>query len=99
MIPTNQLNPASLLTLQKYYPLPNLNVGPTVSPNYQWAGGNDTATDQTGIRVDHKFGDNDTLFGRYNRSNATLERPEGLPTYKQSLVNYAQTLGSDTPTI
>ncbi len=93
MIPSNQLNPASLLTLQKYYPLPNLNVGPTVSPNYQWAAGNNTATDQTGIRVDHKFGDNDTLFGRYNRSNATLERPEGLPTYTQSLVNYAQTLG------
>ena len=75
MIPANLLNPASLLTLQKYYPLPNLNVGPTVNPNYQWAGGNDTATDQTGIRVDHKFGDNDTLFGRYNRSNATLLRP------------------------
>ncbi len=90
MIPANLLNPASLLTLQKYYPLPNLNVGPTVNPNYQWAGGNDTATDQTGIRVDHKFGDNDTLFGRYNRSNATLLRPEGLPTYDQSLVNYAQ---------
>ena len=93
MIPTNLLNSASLLTLQKYYPLPNLNVGPTASPNYQWAGGNDTATDQTGIRVDHKFGDNDTLFGRYNRSNATLLRPEGLPTYQQSLVNYAQTVG------
>ncbi len=93
MIPTNLLNSASLLTLQKYYPLPNLNVGPTVNPNYQWAGGNDTATDQTGIRVDHSFGANDTLFGRYNRSNATLLRPESLPTYQQSLVNYAQTLG------
>ncbi|MBV8863799.1 MAG: TonB-dependent receptor, partial [Acidobacteriaceae bacterium] len=93
MIPTTLLNSASLLTLQKYYPLPNLNVGPTVNPNYQWAGGNDTSTDQTGIRVDHSFGANDTLFGRYNRSNATLLRPEGLPTYQQSLINYAQTVG------
>ena len=31
------------------------------------------------------------LFGRYNRSNANLLRPEGLPTYQQSLLNYGQT--------
>lgn len=92
IIPSSRINPATILTLQKYYPLPNLNVGPGVLPNYQWAGGNDTSTDQTGIRVDHKFGDNDTVFGRYNRSNATLLRPEGLPTYDQSLVNYGQTV-------
>jgi hypothetical protein len=91
-IPANQLNPTTLLVLQKYYPLPNLNVAPGVLPNYQWAGGNRTSSDQTGIRVDHRFGDNDTIFGRYNRSNATLLRPEGLPTYNQSLVNYAQTV-------
>jgi hypothetical protein len=91
-IPASRLNPTTLLVLQKYYPLPNLNVGPGVLPNYQWAGGNRTSSDQTGIRVDHRFGDNDTIFGRYNRSNATLLRPEGLPTYDQSLVNYAQTV-------
>src|SRR6185437_14805489 len=90
-IPANRLNPTTLLVLQKYYPLPNLNVAPGILPNYQWAGGNRTSSDQTGIRVDHRFGDNDTIFGRYNRSNATLLRPEGLPTYQQSLVNYAQT--------
>jgi hypothetical protein len=92
IIPTSRLSPATLQTLQKYYPLPNLNVGAGVLPNYQWAGGNDTSSDQTGIRVDHRFGDNDSIFGRYNRSNATLLRPEGLPTYTQSLVNYAQTV-------
>ena len=91
IIPTSRLNSVSLQVLQKYYPLPNLNVAPGVN-NYQWAGGNHTSSDQTGIRVDHRFGDNDTIFGRYNRSNATLLRPEGLPTYDQSLVNYAQTV-------
>jgi hypothetical protein len=91
-IPTSQLNQASILTLNKYYPLPNLNVGPTALNNLQWQGGNDTASNQTGIRIDHRFGDNDTLFGRYNYTNATLTSPEGLPTYTQSLVNYAQTV-------
>ncbi|MFZ0590115.1 MAG: TonB-dependent receptor, partial [Bryobacteraceae bacterium] len=91
IIPASRINPVTLLVLQKYYPLPNLNVGPSVLPNYIFAGNNNTQSDQTGIRVDHRFGDNDTLFGRYNRSNATLLRPESLPTYQQSLVNYAQT--------
>jgi len=91
-IPANLLNPASLLMLQKYYPLPNLNVGPGVLPNLLFTGTNNTASDQTGIRIDHSFGDNDTLFGRYNRTNANLLRPESLPSYQQTLLNYGQTL-------
>jgi hypothetical protein len=92
MIPSTRLNPTTQLVLQKYYPLPNLNVGPNVLPNLEFAGGNNTQSDQTGIRIDHRFGDNDTLFGRYNRSDANLLRPEGLPTYQQSLLNYGQTV-------
>lgn len=90
IIPTSRLNPSSQAVLAKYYPLPNLNVAAGVLPNYEWAGTNNTASDQTGIRIDHKFGDNDTLFGRYNRSDANLLRPEGLPTYQQTLENYGQ---------
>jgi Carboxypeptidase regulatory-like domain len=92
MIPATRLNPVTQLVLQKYYPSPNLNVGPGVLPNYEFAGGNHTASDQAGIRIDHRFGDNDSLFGRYNRSDNTLLRPEALPTYQQSLTNYGQTL-------
>ncbi|MGI0134388.1 MAG: hypothetical protein ACREBW_05470, partial [Candidatus Micrarchaeaceae archaeon] len=91
-IPTDQLNAASLLMLKQYYPLPNMNVAATVHPNYQWAGANSTASDQTGIRIDHRFGNNDTLFGRYNRSDQNLTTPNSLPTYTHSLVNYAQQL-------
>jgi hypothetical protein len=91
-IPTASINPSSLLMLQKYYPLPNLPVAEGVLPNYQFAGVNNTQSDQTGIRVDHRFGDSDTLFGRYNRTNANLLRPESLPTYQQTLQNYGQVL-------
>ncbi|HXE12745.1 MAG TPA: carboxypeptidase regulatory-like domain-containing protein [Bryobacteraceae bacterium] len=91
-IPTNRLNPASLVMLQKYYPLPNLGVAQNVFPNLSFAASTNTDSDQTGIRIDHRFGDNDTVFGRYNRSNQTLTRPESLPTYTQSLFNYAQTV-------
>ncbi len=92
VIPMSRLNGTSLLMLQKYYPLPNLNVAEGVFPNLEYTGANNTASDQAGIRIDHRFGDNDTLFGRYNRSNANLLRPEGLPTYQQTLTNYGQTL-------
>src|SRR5947209_5346802 len=37
IIPSNRLSQATQLTLQKYYPLPNLAVGPNVLPNYQFA--------------------------------------------------------------
>ena len=46
MIPSNRLNPVTQLVLQKYYPLPNLNVGQDVLPNYEFAGGNHTSSDQ-----------------------------------------------------
>ncbi len=88
-IPLSRLNSTSLLMLQKYYPLPNL---PGTANNLRFTGTNNTQSDQTGIRIDHKFGDNDTLYGRYNRTNANLLRPEGLPTYQQTLQNYGQTL-------
>ncbi len=91
-IPSTLFNPSSLLVLQKYYPLPNLNLAEGANPNYEFQGNNNTASDQTGIRIDHRFGDNDTIFGRYNRSNQNLIRPESLPTYIQSLNNYAQTV-------
>jgi hypothetical protein len=90
MIPVSRINSTTQLVLQKYYPLPKLNVAPNVLPNYQFAGGNRTESDQAGIRIDQSFNEKNTLYGRYNRSNATLSRPEGLPTYQQSLVNYAQ---------
>jgi hypothetical protein len=91
-IPASRLNPTSLLMLKQYYPLPNLNVAANVLPNYQWAGANTTSSDQTGIRIDHRFGDNDTFFGRYNRSDQSYIYPDSLPTYNKSLVNYAQTV-------
>ncbi len=89
-IPTDRINPATLLYLQKYYPTPNLNVANNVFPNYQFSGANNTASDVFGGRLDHQFTQNDTLFARFNRSKQTLTTPESLPTYSHFLLNYAQ---------
>jgi hypothetical protein len=95
-IPANRLNPSSLLILQKYYPLPNLNVPAGVLPNYVFNGNTTTASDVFGIRMDHQFTENDTVFARFNRSNQHLSRPSGvtggyhLAPYSTTLSNYVQ---------
>ncbi|MEO8735891.1 MAG: TonB-dependent receptor [Edaphobacter sp.] len=92
IIPTDRISPAAPIILQKYYPAPNLNVAPTVLPNFLFSGVNATASDQAGIRIDHRFHNNDTVFGRYNRSNINFTTPEPLPGYIHDLGNYAQTV-------
>ena len=92
IIPASQINPDALLILQKYYPLPNLNVAANVLPNLQFSGANTTASDVTGIRLDHLFRNNDMLFGRYNRANVNHLTPEQLPApgFSHVIFNYAQ---------
>jgi hypothetical protein len=94
IIPANRINPAAALLIKKYYPAPNLNVPASVLPNLQFSGANSTASDQVGIRIDHRFRNNDTLFGRYNRSNINLTTPESLPGYLHTLGNFAQTVSA-----
>jgi hypothetical protein len=92
MIPSGRINSASALLLAKYYPAPNLNVAAAVLPNLQFAGITAIASDVYGVRLDHRFKNNDTIFGRYNHDNATQTTPEGTPGYLHSVVNYAQQL-------
>jgi len=89
-IPTNQLNPAALAILDKYYPSPNLNVGPGVLPNYAFNGNTSTQADQVGVRVDHEFNQNNTVFFRFNRSNNNVTSPEGFPGYSGEKSNYSR---------
>ncbi len=92
IIPAGRINPAASLLLAKYYPAANMNVAPTVLPNLAFTGVTAIASDVYGIRLDHRFRNNDTLFARYNRDNATQTTPESLPGYLHSVINYAQQL-------
>jgi Carboxypeptidase regulatory-like domain/TonB dependent receptor len=92
IIPSARINSAATAVLQKYYTVsPNLNVAASVLPNLLFVGNNATSSDQAGIRLDHRFRNNDILFGRYNRLDANLARPEATPGYLNTLLNYAQT--------
>ena len=89
-IPTDQLNSAALAILDKYYPSPNLNVGPGVLPNYAFDGNTSTQADQVGVRIDHQFNENNTVFFRFNRSNNNVTSPEGFPGYSGEKSNYSR---------
>ncbi len=90
IIPANRLNPSTLGVIQKYYNLtPNLNVAEGVLPNYQFTAQTSTLSDVFGVRMDHKFSNNDTVFLRLNRSNAHALYPEALPGYSYVLSNFA----------
>jgi hypothetical protein len=93
LIPTNRLNPASLAILNQLYPLPNLSVPDTDPNNLVYPGLNTTKSDNFGIRLDHKFTDSDTVFVRFNRSNARTTSPDGLPSLTHYVSNYTQQAG------
>ncbi len=81
--------------LAKYYPAPNLNVAAGVLPNDAFTANTSTKADQVGVRVDHRFSNDDTVFFRYNRSNNNQTSPGGilaqpLPGYFNELSNYAR---------
>ena len=84
IIPSTQFNSAALAILAKYYPAPNLNVAAGVLPNYAFTANTSTQADQVGIRIDHRFSNNDTVFFRYNRSNNNRLSPEAFPGYSDA---------------
>lgn len=92
-IPTSMFDPSSLLYLQKYYPMPNT-ANPNVNQNLFFSSPIQINNDQWGVKIDHLFKNNDTLFGRFNYTDPTKIRPEGLPTYSGSTVNKAVSIAT-----
>lgn len=87
---TTGINPASIAILNKFYPLPNLNVPDGTLPNYSYAGTTTTLSDNFGARFDHSFHNNDSFFIRLSRITAHLTIPRSVPTYSFATRNYAQ---------
>ena len=94
VIPQSQINSAAAAILDKFYPEPNLNVAPAVLPNFAFNGNTSTKADQVGVRIDHQFNTNNTVFFRFNRSNNNVTTPEGFPGYVGSKSNYSRTFAA-----
>jgi hypothetical protein len=75
MLPADRLDPNAIKLLE-LYPLPN---GPGVLDNFTDAPVESNNQDSFDARVDHNFSDQDTMFGSYSYSNASLFYPGPFP--------------------
>lgn len=72
-IPSGLIDPSTAYFLQ-FVPLPNTGTG-----NFVYGAPFNSNTHQGNIRVDHRFSDNDTLFGRYSINNNNAFNPGSFP--------------------
>ncbi|HEX5425031.1 MAG TPA: carboxypeptidase regulatory-like domain-containing protein, partial [Candidatus Acidoferrales bacterium] len=72
VIPTSRMNPVAL-KLMSYVPLPNQpGTGPQQANNYGWAQNEFANSNQWSVRIDHRFTDRNSLFGRVTRNTGEL---------------------------
>jgi hypothetical protein len=74
VIPTSMLNAQALAYLKAFYPLPNFGPGGNVFPNLAVSSPQTISNDQFGVRLDHTFANNDSLYGNfyYTQPNETF---------------------------
>jgi hypothetical protein len=73
IIPSSLLNPSTSYFLQ-FIPLPNTPTG-----TFQYGAPFNSNVDQGNVRVDHRFSDSDSLFGRYSVNNIDNLNPGAFP--------------------
>ena len=79
VIPSNMLTPQALYYVSKLYPPANYGPGGNNFPNSAITSDDAVRGDQFGVRLDHNFGNNDSLFGAFYYNRATEAKPCGLP--------------------
>lgn len=73
VIPSSQIDPTTAYFLQ-FMPLPNTSQG-----TFYYSAPFTSNTDQGMLRIDHHFGDADSLFGRYSINNLNQYNPGAFP--------------------
>ncbi|HEY3936074.1 MAG TPA: TonB-dependent receptor [Bryobacteraceae bacterium] len=67
-IPASEMDPVALKMLS-YIPLPNrTGQGPALVNNYAWSQNQFIGSDQWSVRIDHRFSDRHSIFGRITRN-------------------------------
>ncbi len=77
---TLPLTQQALTYLKAFYPLPNLNKGPNLFPNFAASSSQVITNDQFGVRIDHSFANNDTLYGNFYYTQPKETFPTSLLT-------------------
>src|SRR5262249_48919955 len=87
IIPASRLSPTALKVLEKFYPLPNLPVGGAMFPNLLSTRPVKVDDEKLGAKIDHRFANNHTVFGRFNYTDPEQITPQSLPTISRTISN------------
>jgi hypothetical protein len=86
------LNQEALTYIKAFYPLPNLNVAPNIFPNFAISSDQVIKNNQFGVRFDHTFANNDSLYGNFYYTQPNEIFPTSLLTGAQVLSNKARVI-------
>lgn len=75
IIPSNRIDPVAA-AVAAFTPAPNRN---SIINNYFSNPRTDNTVHKGDLRIDHTFGSNDTLYGRYSKQDSFLSPESGLP--------------------
>ena len=81
-IPANRFDPAAA-KLVNLYPVPSNN---SLVNNFTYSPGKQQTDDLFDVRVDHRFSDKDSFFGRYSFNNTSTVLPPNLPTAPNGII-------------
>ncbi len=85
IIPSTRINPVSRRIIQlNPWPLPTLSRSPLDGPNWAASPRDERYDHQFSIRIDHRFGEKDQLFGRYLFANSSQDTPGTIPEFGDS---------------
>lgn len=101
IIPASRIDPAMTAYAKIFLPAPNTNVS---GNNYINTSPNILNGNQGMVRIDQRFGDNNTLTGRYNINDSHNIQPTNYPvvnntdgnTFTNAMISDTQTFGPNT---
>jgi len=79
IVPSTMINPTALMWIKSLWPAANYGPGGNHFPNYTGTSNDVVSGNQFGVRLDHNFGNNDTLYGAFYYVKATEDKPCNLP--------------------
>jgi hypothetical protein len=76
---TYAIPPQEQYYLNSFYRTPNYGPGGNNFPNWEGTSNDQVSGNQFGVRLDHSFGNNDTLYGAFYYVKATETKPCNMP--------------------
>lgn len=92
VIPPGRINPQTTALINAVQPLPNFTS--TSDLNFAGPSGNNFVNNQFSIRIDHRFSDTDSLYGRYTWQDNARDGEVVLPYQQKDIIGKGKVFNS-----